>query len=197
MLGIHNLQRDVGARIVELAGRSYSFLPFVQLRSVDDDLTFRIYFDVGPIHRARRRSFKVNRFAVITAAMTRALKLVLARFPVRRTPQVSAARINHEQTIRCLVYPNPIKLLPLGIDPQRVVARKTNLEGAGWFSDGTRQKETHEHQEARGQKSRDAGPDNAPSDLVDWRIGNGLDYHRWSSPSGLCRRLRRRRRGNS
>src|SRR5713226_6842823 len=112
-----SLKRNISVFLVKFT--RFAFGPLEKPIGVDDNLSFGIDLDVRAIHRARRRPFKVNAFAVVTTAVTRTLKLVLARLPVRGTTQMRAARINHKQTIRRLVHPDAILLLPFRIHPQR------------------------------------------------------------------------------
>ena len=88
---------------------------------------------MSAIHRSRRRAFESYSFTVVTTAMTRTLKLVLACLPVRRATQMSATSINDKQPIRSPGDPDPILLLPLRIDAQSVVGRRTDSESAGWL----------------------------------------------------------------
>src|SRR5882724_12900940 len=76
------LQRNICARVVELV--LLALWPFIEFAHIHHNLTFRIQFDVRAIHRPRRGPFEVDRFTVVTAAMTRTLEFVLAWFPVRR-----------------------------------------------------------------------------------------------------------------
>jgi len=123
------LQRDVCARIVEFAWGRSAFFPFIKLRYVHHDLTFRIQLNVRPIHGARRRTFEVNRFAVIAAAVTGTFEFVFAGLPIRRAPEVRASRIHYEQSVGSLIHPDAILLLIFRIDAERVVAGKSNFEG--------------------------------------------------------------------
>src|SRR5207249_11130844 len=133
------------------------------------------------------RALKVDRLAVIAAAVTRAFELVLAGFPVGRAAKMGAARIDDEEPIRRLVHPDAILLLVLGIDAERVVAGKADLEGAGRLEDCPRQKEPHEHQKTGRQKREDRAPHDPPASLENARLRRGLDDRRRS----LWRRLRR------
>ena len=77
--------------------------------------------------------------------MTRTLEFVFARLPIGRAAEMGAARVDHEQSIRSLIDPDSILLLPFRIDTKRVVARKSNFKNGGRFEDGARQKEPQEH----------------------------------------------------
>src|SRR5436190_3147650 len=163
------LKRNVCSGVVEFV--LLTLWPFVKLAHVNHDLAFSVELNMGAIHRPWRRPLEVNCFAVIATAVTGAFEFVFAGLPVRRTSQMCAARVDDKQSIGSLIDPNTVLLLILGIDPQGVVAWKSNFESAGRFKYGARQEEAHEHQEAGGQESRDAGPDNPPTNLVDRRIG--------------------------
>src|SRR4029077_18556589 len=91
------LQRDVGARIVELVFLTLG--PFIKLGYVDHDLSFSIEFDVRAIHRSWSRAFKVDGLAVVAAAMAGTLKLVLTGLPVRRAAKMRAARVDYKNPI--------------------------------------------------------------------------------------------------
>ena len=96
-----------------------------------------------------------------------------------------AARINHKQPIGRLVYPDPILLLPLRIHPQRVIAGKADLENGGRLLNRARQKEPQKHQEASGQETGDAGPDDPAPHFVYLRVRRALD-DRARRFSGRC-----------
>src|ERR1035441_5351876 len=67
-----------------------AFGPAVDVAQVHHNLSLGIQFDVRPVHGARCRTFEVDAFGVVSAAVARALELVLARLPVGRAAQVSA-----------------------------------------------------------------------------------------------------------
>ena len=104
-------------RVVESA-----FRLFIQRRNVDNYLPFGIELNFRAIHRPRCRAFEVDAFTVVAATVTRTFKFVFARLPVRRAPEMSAARVNYKQPIGGSGHPDSILLLPLCIDAQRVVA---------------------------------------------------------------------------
>jgi len=88
---------------------------------------------LSAIHRTRRRPLEVDTFTVVATSVTRTLKLVFARPPVWSAAKMRAAGINNEYPVRSLVDPDAVLLLPLGINPKRVVRRKTDTKYAGWF----------------------------------------------------------------
>src|SRR4030095_2533587 len=145
------LQRDVGAWIVELIVLALG--PFIKLGYVHHNLSFRIELDMGAIHRSRSRPFKIDRLAIVPAAMTGTLKLVLTGFPVRRAAEMRAARVDHKNPIGSFVYPDAILLLPLGVNAKRVICRKAHFKLAGWFKNGARQEKSKEHQKVGHQKN--------------------------------------------
>src|SRR5437763_15829969 len=122
------------------------------------------------IHRARRRTFKVYAFAVVAAAVTWTLELVLARLPIGRAAQVRAACVDDEEPIRSLINPDAIGLLPLRVHALRVVAGKTDAKDRRRLVDGERHEEAQEREEADGQEACDGGPSDAPPHLVDRRV---------------------------
>src|SRR6266404_9687168 len=123
-----------GARVTETAWLSLG--PLIKARSVDNDLTVGRQFDVGAIHGARRGAFEVDAFAVIAAAVTRALEFVFAGFPVRRAAEMGAARVDDENAIGRAVNPDAIFLLPLGVNADRVVGRISDLEDSRRLEEG-------------------------------------------------------------
>src|SRR6476659_3413004 len=111
----------------------------VQLRDVDDNLSFCIERNIRAIHWSWRWAFEIYAFTVVATAMARTLELVLARLPVRRTSQMSAASVNHKQSIGCSGHPDAILLLPLSIDSQCVVRRYADPKHARGFKNRPRQ----------------------------------------------------------
>ena len=148
------LQWDVGARLVELV--LFTLRPFVKLGYVHHDLSLRIQLDVSAIHRPRGWPFEVNRLAVVTAAMARTPKLILARFPVRRAPEMGAAGVDHKNPVGRLVDPNAILLLPLGVNAERVIRRKAHRKFAGRLKNRSRQEKPEKHQKVGQEKYDDA-----------------------------------------
>src|SRR6266404_8085960 len=148
-----------GARVTETAWLSLG--PLIKARSVDNDLTVGRQFDVGAIHRARRRAFEVDAFAVIAAAVTRALEFVFAGFPVRRAAEMSAARVDNETTIGSAVDTDAVFLLPLGVDAERVVGWIANFEDGGGFEECARQEEAEEGDKPSAEKTGDCTPHKA------------------------------------
>src|ERR1700683_4395619 len=111
-------RRDAGAtlhsrqkcsRIVEFARQPLR--PLIQARGVDNDLPVWRQLYVRAVHRTRRRSLKINAFAVVTTAVARTFKFVLARLPVGRATQVRAARVNYEYAVRRAIDPDAVFLL--------------------------------------------------------------------------------------
>src|SRR5215216_5790550 len=108
------LQRNVRPIIIKLV--LVTLRPPVELSGIHDDLPFGVLLDIGAIHRSRGRPLEIDPFAVVAAAVTRTFELVLRRLPVRRTPEMRAARVDNEQAVGCFVYPNAILLLPFIAD---------------------------------------------------------------------------------
>ncbi len=126
------------------------------------------------IHRTRSGSFKVDAFAVVTAAVAGALELVLAGFPIRSAAQVSAARVNDEHAIGSAVHPDAILLLPLGVDAQGIVRGVADLEDGGRFEESTGKEKTKEGDEPCAQETSDGNPYQSPALLVHF-TGFGTD----------------------
>src|SRR5215472_134906 len=100
------LHWQIRPRIIEVALLSLG--PLIQARSVHDDLAIGGDLDVRAVHRARGRTFEVHPFAVIAAAVTGALELVFACFPVRGAAQVRAARVYNKDAVRSAVHPDAV-----------------------------------------------------------------------------------------
>src|SRR5262249_38210708 len=126
------LERNVSAWIFFKSVLA-TFRPVVQTTDVDNYLSFGVQFDMSSIHWTRRRSFEVDAFTIVATAVTRTLEFVFTGFPVRRAAEVRATRVDHEQSIRSFSYPDSILLLPLRINPERVVTWWADAEHAGWF----------------------------------------------------------------
>ena len=110
-----------------------SFWLSVKFGGVDDNLPFRIKPDLGPIHRPRCWTLEVDSFTIVATAVTGTLKLIFTRPPVWSAAKMCAPGIDNENPVRSLVDPDAILLLPLGIDPKRIVRRKTDAKYAGGF----------------------------------------------------------------
>src|SRR5262249_39143766 len=92
-----------------------------QAAAIHDDLARGIELDVTAVHRSGRRAFKVDPFHGVTAAVARALELVLPGLPVGRAAKMRAPRINHEEFVRLLHDPDAVLFLKLGLHTQRKV----------------------------------------------------------------------------
>src|SRR5260370_26376989 len=77
--------------------------PLIEPGSIHDNLTVWRRVHVGAVHGPRRRSLEVDAFAIVTAPVAGALKLVLAGLPIGRAAQVSAAGVDDKDAIRCAV----------------------------------------------------------------------------------------------
>src|SRR5437763_214019 len=177
---------DESPLVVEVARLALRLLE--QSARVNDDLSFGVEADVGAIHRAGRGALEVYALAVVAAAVTRALKFVLACLPIGRAPQMCAAREDDEQALGVLHNPDAPLLLPLRIHADGVVAGEADAEDARRLEEGARQEEAQKHQEVYGEEREDAAPDYASSELVDGRVGRAL-YER---PGGWLGRDRLR-----
>src|SRR5258708_365132 len=105
------------------------------------------------IHGPRRGPFEVDTFAVVAAAVARALELVLAGFPIGCAAQMGAAGVNDEHTTRRAVHPDAVLLLPLGIHAQSVVRGVANLENRRRFKERARKEKFKEGDEPGAEKS--------------------------------------------
>src|SRR6266704_2203940 len=100
--------------------------PLVEPGGIHDNLSIWRQFYVRAIHWTRCRSFKVDTFAVVSAPVARALKLVFAGLPIGCAAQVSAAGVDDKHAVRRAVHPYAVLLLPFGIDAEGVVRSVTN-----------------------------------------------------------------------
>ncbi len=89
----------------------------VELTGIHHDLSLGIEFHFGPVHGPWCRSFKVNPFAVVPAAVAGAFKFVFALNTIRRASQMGALGVYDEDTLGVAIQPNPIFLLNSGIHP--------------------------------------------------------------------------------
>src|SRR5690242_17475249 len=140
--------------------------PLIEPRSVDDDLPIGSELHVRPVHRARRRAFEVDPFAVIAAAVARTLELVFAGLPVRSAAQMCAARVDNKDAVWSAVHPDAVFLLKLGIYAQRVVGGIADLENRGWLEKRARQEKAEEGNEPCAEKRRDRAPDQTAAAFV-------------------------------
>ena len=106
--------------------------------------------------------------------MAWALELVLARLPVGRAAQMSAARVNDKDAVGCAVHPNAVFLLPLGVHAESIIRGVANLENRGRFEERARKEKTEEGNEPGAEKRGDATPHQAPASFVG-RAGPGAD----------------------
>ena len=132
--------------------------PLVEPGSIDDDLTIGSELDLGSIHGPRCGTFKVDPFAVIAAAVTRTLELVLTGLPVGRTAKVSAARVDYEQPVRSAIDPDAVLLLKFGVDAQREFRGIADFENCVGLKKSAGKKESEEREKPRGQECGYAYP---------------------------------------
>src|SRR5580692_2741081 len=98
-----NLRSQERSVVVELS--RLSLWPLIKPRNIHQDLTVGRDFHFSSIHRARRRTFEVNPFAVVSTAVARAFELVLTGLPIGSTTQMGAARVDHENAIGGAIHP--------------------------------------------------------------------------------------------
>lgn len=197
------LHGDVGATgaagifVIEMA--RFALGPLVKPRQVHYDLALCIQFDMGAVHWPGSRTFKVYALAVVATSMAGAFKFVLARLPVGSTAEMSTARVDYKDAVRGLGDPDAILLLPLCIDSQCIITRRTDAKAAGRLKNGTREEEPQKHEKTCCEKSGYTGPDNPPPHLVDGRIWCAFNYCARRLRGGLYRRGRCRlgRRGRA
>ena len=110
-----------------------AFRPFIEHTGVNHDLTLGIEFQFGTIHGAGSGSFKVNTLTVISAAMTGAFEFIFTCFPIGRTAQVGAARINDEEPFCVADHPNAIIFLELCVYAETEIGWVANSENGLGF----------------------------------------------------------------
>src|SRR5436309_13747891 len=99
------------------------------------------------IHGTRRRSFKVDAFAVVAAAVAGALELVFAGLPIRRAAEMRAASVDDKHAIGRAVHPDRIFLLQFGVDAEYIVRGIANFEDSGRSREGAGEDECEEGDE--------------------------------------------------
>ena len=57
------------------------------MTGVDDNLAVRGQFELGTVHRSRRRIFQANSLVVVAAAVARELEFVLRWLPISSAPR--------------------------------------------------------------------------------------------------------------
>src|ERR1017187_3839101 len=141
-----------GARIAEL--RRVALGPRVKVAQIDHNLPFRIQLHVRAIHGTRRRPLEVDALGVVTAAMARALELVLAGLPVGRASQVGADGRDHEDALGVAHHPNTVVFLKFGIDPEAEIRRVADQKFGFRLVERAREEEAQEHQEIDAQRAQ-------------------------------------------
>src|SRR5215472_17194135 len=132
--------------------------PGIQARSIHNDLSVGRHLNVSPIHRARRRTFEVDPFAVVAAAVAGTLEFVFAGLPIRGAAEVCTAGINNKEAIGSAVHPDAVFLLKLGVKAKRVIRRIADLENRGRLKKGARKKKAKESDKPGAKKCGDAPP---------------------------------------
>ena len=89
----------------------------VELTGIDHDLSLGIEFHPCPVHGPRCRSFEINPFAVVPAAVAGAFKFVFALHPIGRAAQMGALGVDDENSLGVANHPNSMFLLKSGIHP--------------------------------------------------------------------------------
>src|SRR5438874_2631873 len=129
--------------------------PLVEPGGIHNNLSVWRQFHVRAIHGTRCRSFKVDTFAVVSAPVARALKLVFAGLPIGCAAQVSAAGVDDKHAVRRAVHPYAVLLLPFGIDAEGVVRSVTDLEHGGGFGERTWQETARKGDDPSAKESGD------------------------------------------
>ena len=118
------------------------------------------------IHGPRRGPFEIDAFAVVAAAVARALELVFGGLPLRRAAQMGAARENHEDAVRLAHHPDAIGHQEALVDAQGEIGGIADMKiGIGFVQRAGKEK-PQEHQEIDAEIS----PNDRPR-----RCGDGSD----------------------
>src|SRR5579863_7759442 len=136
--------------------RALALGPGIQVAQIDDNLPFRVQFHVRTVHRPRRRTFEVDSFGVVAAAMARALELVLAGFPVRRTSQVSADSRNHEDAFGVPYDPDAKLVLEFSVDAEAEIGGISDLEFGLRFVESAWEEEPQKHQQIDAERAQNS-----------------------------------------
>src|SRR5579863_8468501 len=147
-----------------------AFGPLIEARSVDHDLAIGRQRNIGAIHGARRGALEIDAFAVVAAAVARALEFIFAGFPVGSAAEMRAARVDDEDSIGGAVDPDAIFLLPLGVHAERVIGGIADLENGGRLEECARKKEAQESDEPGAEKTGDRAPHQAATARVDFAL---------------------------
>src|ERR1044071_897236 len=109
-------------------------MPLIEFARVNSDLPFRIEFDVDTIQWPGRWPFAINsvtvKRAAITeaAAMTRTLKLVLFRLPIRCASHVRASPIEHIEPLWIACNTDSMLLQKLRVYSNPKIRQTPNLK---------------------------------------------------------------------
>src|SRR6266700_1283570 len=69
----------------------------IKATGIHHDFARGVEFHMGAVHGPRRGPFEIDGFGIVTAAVARALELILAGLPLRRATQMSSAVENDEE----------------------------------------------------------------------------------------------------
>ena len=115
------------------------------------NLTIGVELDMGAIHGARCRTFEVDSFSVVAAAMARALELAFAGDPVGSTAEMGADRGDHEDAFAVSHHPDSVLALELGIHAETEIGGVADLEHRIRLIKNPREEEAEKHQEVHAQ----------------------------------------------
>ena len=135
--------------------------PRIEPAGINNDLAGRVEFHMRAIHGPGSRSFEVNSFGCVPAAVARALELVLGGFPIRGAAQVCAARKNDEDAVSFANDPNPIGGLETLVHARLEIRRVPDLKNRARFKECARKEEAEEHQKIGANETPNAAPDDS------------------------------------
>jgi len=138
----------------------------VKTTGVDDDLARGVELYMGAVHGPWRRTFEIDGFGIIAAAVARALEFVLAGLPFGRATQMSAAGENDEEPVRLLDDPDTVAHQELLIYAQVEIRRIADGENSVGFVKRPREEEPQEHQEIDAEITADGRPDHPPAHAI-------------------------------
>ena len=115
------------------------------MADVDHDLAVGAHLDVGSVHRTRSRTFEIDSFAVIAAAVAWTLELGFAGLPVGGAAEMCAPGVDNEEALGVADNPDAELLLKIGIYTKREILWEPDLEGIVSAEDCSRKKEAEKH----------------------------------------------------
>src|SRR5258708_29304429 len=112
---------------------------------------------MGAVHRPWRRTFEVDAFRIVAAAVAWTFEFVLAGFPIRRASQVRADGRDHKDAFRIADHPDAVGVLEFRVHAKAEVGWIPYCERRLGLEQGARKEEAQEHHQLDAQKSHPLG----------------------------------------